>query len=725
MDLQALNPEQREAVEHVAGPTLVLAGAGSGKTRVLTYKIAHLVSQGVKPWRILAVTFTNKAAREMVERVEHLLEIPSRDLWIGTFHGICVRIIRREADRWGFRRDFTIYDRDDQASVVKKVLREMGLKAEGPYTPSRIIGVIGKAKNGGVSPDTFLEFVTGPDAPFLEKVYRRYEALLREAGAFDFDDLLLVPVDKFGKDPGCLAEWQNRFSYILVDEYQDTNIVQYRLMKLLSGNAGNVTVVGDDDQSIYSWRGADIRNILEFEREFRNVKTVRLEKNYRSTATILNAANAVVAHNESRMSKRLWTDGPEGQKVMLFECPDDREEANRVISSIEHERTENGFRLRDFVILYRTNAQSRLFEDVLRRRGLPYVIVGGTRFYERMEIKDILAYLRIVANPGDSVSFERAITTPRRGIGPKTIEMIEQFAARNHVTLLDALARAGEYLGGVTGKKTSEFYAILQTAAEMRAEKKKLDEIAQAIIERTGYELYLREEYQENADDRVENINELVTAMGEFVCETGEDPLSSYLAEVSLVADVDTWDENSEAVTLMTLHSAKGLEFSSVYIAGVEYGLFPLSRALESDAELEEERRLFYVGITRAKKLLHVSYAQNRLRYGSFGGGASLFIDELPKELIDFELVRSFHAPPKQRAEKPRKKIWDFEDYSQEIPEHAEEGAFGVGDFVLHPSFGRGRITEASGSGDALILTILFGAKKKKIMAKFAKLKRA
>jgi DNA helicase-2/ATP-dependent DNA helicase PcrA len=585
-----------------------------------------------------------------------------------------------------------------------------------------VLNIIGKAKNDGVSPEMFREFVTGPDAPFLEKLYRHYGNFMREAGAFDFDDLLLVTVEMFKKDPGCLAEWQNRFSYILVDEYQDTNYVQYRLMKLLSGNKGNVTVVGDDDQSIYSWRGANIRNILEFESEFRKVKTVRLEKNYRSTVTILDTANAVVANNMSRMSKRLWTDGSRGEKVRVFECFNDHEEAQRVVSSLEHEHAENGFRLRDFVILYRTNAQSRLFEDVLRRRGIPYVIVGGTRFYERMEIKDILAYLRTIANPDDLVGLERAITTPRRGIGPKTIDAIEKFAAGNHITLVDALGRSEEYLSGAMAKKAQEFYMILKTGIDMRTQKTALDEIAQSLIEKSGYELYLREEYPDSADDRVNNINELLTAMGEFVNETDEDDLSSFLAEVSLVSDVDRWDDRSDAVTLMTLHSAKGLEFPSVYIVGVEYGLFPLSISFDSEAELEEERRLFYVGITRAKNLLHISYANQRLRYGSFGGGASLFIDELPPELIDFEVAEPVHDVSFKHAARAGRKVAASEDYSQEVPEYDVNGGFSVGEFVRHPIFGRGRITDIKGSGDKLTLTILFGTKLKNIVVKFAKL---
>ena len=722
-DLSGLNPEQREAVEHTEGPTLVLAGAGSGKTRVLTHKIAYIVSRGTKPWRILAVTFTNKAAREMAERVEKLIGIPTKNLWIGTFHGICVRILRREAERWGFARDFTIYDRDDQISIVKKILKESGLDSNSQYAPSKVLGLIGKAKNDSIPPERMKELVTGPNAAKYEHLFRRYGEMMRQAGAFDFDDLLLKPVEMFQKDSESLQTWQNRFSYTLVDEYQDTNHTQYLLMKLLGGATGNITVVGDDDQSIYSWRGADIRNILDFEKDYENVKTIPLERNYRSTQNILNAANAVVVNNKSRMSKRLWTDGPEGDKVVVFECRNEHDEAERIVNTIESERSENNYRLRDTVILYRTNAQSRLFEDFLRRRAIPYVIVGGTKFYERKEIKDILAYLRLVVNANDTVSFERAITTPKRGIGAKTIEVIVRFAAEKGISPVDACGRIEEFTGGKMINKVKSFYTVLSSAVELRKQKTGIGEIVRTITESSGYELYLRNEYPENAEERIDNVNELITAMLDFVNESEEDDLSAFLAEVSLVSDVDTWDADSDAVTLMTLHSAKGLEFPSVYIAGVEEGLFPLSRTLEEQDSLEEERRLFYVGITRAEKILHLSYASYRQRYGSFSGGPSPFIGELPNDVIDFvappkyeytytDVVSQHTNPPKREEKGP--KVTAFEDYSQDVPDYGGIGMFNVGSYVRHPTFGRGKITAVSGEGENLKLTIMFGNQKKK-----------
>ncbi|MHB9029504.1 MAG: ATP-dependent helicase [Candidatus Latescibacterota bacterium] len=721
VNLDLLNPPQREAVLHCAGPTLVLAGAGSGKTRVLTHKIAYLVSQGLKPWEILAVTFTNKAAREMASRVESLLAIPVQGLWIGTFHGICVRILRREADRWGFKRDFTIYDRDDQISMVKRALADLNIAKES-LSPQRALGMIGKAKNDGLTPDMFEQVVEGRDAKLMAKVYRKYGELLRNAGAFDFDDLLLKPVEMFQQHPDSLGEWQERFAHILVDEYQDTNKTQYLLMKLLAAGHGNITVVGDDDQSIYSWRGANIQNILSFENDFRGVATVRLEDNYRSTSFILRAANEVVKNNKGRMVKELRTSRQGGAKVRLIEAWDDRDEADKVISSLSKERDALNLRLRDSVVLYRTNAQSRTFEDILRRRGIPYVIVGGIRFYERKEIKDVLSYFRLVANPMDPVSLVRAISVPKRGIGAKTVEAVEHYAAEKKITLLDALRQAGEYLsGGTMLRKVLDFSGTMDSLVELRGTVK-MDQLAQAVVEKTGYLSWLEGEEPETIEDRRENLNELITALAEFENTTTEDDLTAFLNEVTLVSDVDAWDDDTDAVTLMTLHAAKGLEFPSVYIAGVENGLFPLPQTLENDADLEEERRLLYVGITRAEDYLHISYARQRLRYGSFSGGASMFIQEIPFDVLEYDKpqpkVDPHQAYPRRQ---PVRNVMEFEDYSQDVPE-GDGGEFKVGDPVRSPTFGRGRITRITGTGESAILTIMFGVQEKKIVAKFGKL---
>ena len=719
VDLNALNPSQREAVEHIDKPTLVLAGAGSGKTRVLTYKITHLVFKGIKPWRILAVTFTNKAAREMASRVERLLNMPVQNLWIGTFHGICARILRMEADNWGFRRDFTIYDEDDQIRLIKKALKELGIPKDVLH-PSRVKHIIRKAKNDFVTPDELIKFAYGHDIKIITRTYSRYMKLLRDAGAFDFEDLLARPVEMFMKHPESLEKWKKKFDCILVDEFQDTNRTQYLLLKLLTGKSGKITVVGDDDQSIYKWRGADIQNILGFERDFAGVKTFRLEKNYRSTGIILKAANSVVKNNKGRMAKQLWTDRPDGDRVKILECLSDTDEAERIIASIEQEKCQYGLNLKDFVILYRTNAQSRPFEDVLRRSGIKYTIVGGVRFYNRMEIKDILAYLRFLANHNDIVSFTRAITTPKRGIGTKTIEAIEKFADEKKISLFDSLGRADEICSGAMAKKVEAFYDIMKLAAEISGTSG-FGNLAQKIIEKTGYEQYLEREDPDRFEDRLNNVNELITAMNEFENVTDANDLTAFLAEVSLVADVDAWDEECDVVTLMTLHSAKGLEFPSVYIAGVERGLFPLPVYVEDEADIEEERRLFYVGITRTEERLHISYALQRARYGSFSGGASMFVNELPFEVLDIESPEYSYSKLPLRNQ-PVRRAMEFEDYSQELPDYEEDGLYHVGSYVRHPSFGRGRITACSGSGDRATLTIKFGAREIKIRAKYGKL---
>jgi len=657
----------------------------------------------------------------MASRAEKLLEIPAKGLWIGTFHGICVRILRREAGQCGFKRDFTIYDRDDQLSAIKKVMGALGIN-KNRLNPSHALNIIGRAKNDFVPPDKLDEMISGQDSKLYIDIYRRYGEFLTAAGAFDFDDLLVRTVDIFSTYPDILNRWRRRFSHILVDEYQDTNHTQYLLIKLLCGDSGKVTVVGDDDQSIYGWRGANIQNILGFESEFKGVKTVRLEKNYRSTGNILTAANAVMTNNKKRMTKNLWTDRTNGAPVKIIECMSDLDEAEQVVASIERERRKHGNSLKDSVILYRTNAQSRSFEDVLIRRRTPYVIVGGLRFYERKEIKDILAYLRIIVNPDDTVSFSRAVTTPKRGIGSKTIEAIEKFASQEGITLINAIGRAGEVLSsGKILERLKEFHEMLHTLSEMRG-KAGLDEIGDALITMAQYEDLLENEYPDNFEDRINNVNELITAMGEYENITDEDDLSTFLAEISLMTDVDFWDEDADAVTLMTMHSSKGLEFPSVYIAGVERGLFPLPKSFDKQDELEEERRLFYVGITRAQERLHISYADSRMRYGSHSGGASMFVGELPEEALEFERPAGFSRMSRPIRNQPIRHAMEFEDYSQESSDNGEISPFPVGSYIRHPKFGRGQIIGCSGSEEDIVLKIRFGTQEKKIMPKYAKL---
>ena len=729
IDLSVLNQEQREAVTNIERPMLVLAGAGSGKTRVLTYKIAHLVSRGVQPWKLLAVTFTNKAAREMADRIEKLLDIPVKNLWIGTFHGICLRILRYEADRWGIKKDFTIYDRDDQLSVVKRALKELNVSKD-RLSPNQVLGIIGKAKSAMLTTDELAETVSGFDSEIIIKVVKKYNETLRSSGGFDFDDLLNVPVEKFRDDPETLQKWQSKFNHILVDEYQDTNRSQYLLMKMLAGDRGNITVVGDDDQSIYSWRGAVVENILSFENDFKDTKIVKLERNYRSTETILKVANEVVSRNRKRMSKKLWTDGAKGDPVKILPCYNDRDEAETVTGDIQKEQSEKGYELRDFVILYRTNAQSRSFEEVLRRRNIRYMIVGGLKFYERKEIKDILSYLKFLVNPDDIISFERSVGVPKRGLGDKTVEAIENFAVDKNTNVFEIIKDAGSYFNGSTLKKIEDYVQLMKELDSMRG-KEPIDKICLSLVNKIGFEEYLMKEFPENYSERIENVHELITAMSEFANEREGDDLSVFMTEVSLMTDVDSWDDDSGALTLMTMHSAKGLEFKSVYIAGVENGLFPLPQSFEDDRQMEEERRLFYVGITRAEKNLHISYADYRERFGSFSGGPSIFLKDIPASLLDKEteskpaIDKTSFGMSKYRRQGVPEYLSSSEAervIADDFGASGKAGVYKTGTIVSHPLFGRGKITGNSGSGDNLIYTISFSAGTKKISALYGKL---
>jgi len=590
----------------------------------------------------------------------------------------------------------------------------------GRVTPSEALNAISRAKSDFLGPEELEERLAGPVSRVLPEIFRRYEAVLREAGAFDFDDLLLKPVKMFDRFPESLAEWRGRFDYILVDEFQDTNRTQYILMKMLTGDSGRITVVGDDDQSIYSWRGADIGNILSFERDFKNVRTFRLQRNYRSTKTIIEAANSVVANNRKRMGKKLWTENESGEPIKILECGSDRDEAEAVVRSIEREMAAHNLSPGDFVILYRTNSQSRLFEDVLIKRGIRYTIVGGVRFYDRKEVKDILAYLRLMVNPADYVSFSRAVTTPKRGIGAKTIEKLERLSSRYGIDIIEALGRAAEVVSSrKLLKKLGEFRLQLQSLRDARG-KVPLDEYGKMLLETIRYMEYLREEYPGEYEERMDNVYELINAMGEFRNTEDGDALSNFLNEVTLMTDVDSWDDGKDVVTLMTLHAAKGLEFPSVYITGVEENLFPSlrSESVAAERELEEERRLFYVGMTRAEKYLHISYAALRRRFNAFSGGASMFIDELPRHLLAWETAET-PSPVKSRITRV---LSDFEDYSQEYPEQEDVSPFAVGSYIRHPKFGRGRIEACSGSGEDLVLTVRFGSRTKKIMPNYVRL---
>jgi DNA helicase-2/ATP-dependent DNA helicase PcrA len=720
--LSNLNPAQREAVTQVEGPVLVLAGAGSGKTRVLTHRIAYLVGKmGVSPEHILAVTFTNKAAGEMKNRVLGLLAREGVNIQMGTFHSICARILRREGHRLGYERSFSIYDEPDQLSLIKRVQEELGIPAD-RFSPKGFRARIEGAKHNLMTPGQFEEQALDDYEKKTALVYQRYQTALESHNAMDFGDLINKVVFLFQLHPRILARYQERFQYVLVDEYQDTNHAQYMLVNLLASRHRNLCVVGDDDQSIYGWRGADIGNILSFEKDYPDTHVVKLEQNYRSTQNILTAASHVVAHNRGRKEKTLWTEQDSGRSITLLEALDEQTEALTVLDKIQAERSREGRELFDFAVLYRINAQSRTFEDQLRRAGLPYVIVGGVRFYERKEVKDILAYLRVLVNPIDSVSLRRIINVPRRGIGPTTLGKLEALAAERGVSLLKAvrMAAASEELPAGLREKLSEFHGLFASLAD-RLEKLEVSEVVQEVIERTGYLRDLVAEGTVEAQTRAENVRELVVAAEEFAMRNEEATLLDFLEEVSLLTSVDTWDSSANAITLMTLHSAKGLEFPVIFIAGLEEGLFPLSRAMESQQELEEERRLMYVGMTRAKEKLYLSRAHWRRRWGSgMGTLPSRFLEEVPAELIEVEgygLGDLAAAGGGRTAGEGRATHRTYDDDDEFAPRVC------IGSVVRHPTFGIGRVMELSGYADDLKLTISFGGQTpKKILAKYAQL---
>lgn len=634
IDLNALNPQQRAAVEQTEGPLLVLAGAGSGKTRVLTYRVAYLMEKGVAPWHILAITFTNKAAREMADRVHALAGEASEDAWISTFHSCCARILRRDIEKLGYKRQFAIYDEDDRMSVIKAVAKELGLNDK-EYPPKQIRAVISDAKNRLLTPQEWLKESEGDfRSRKLFEAYQRYEQALRGNNALDFDDLLIKTLVLLTEHPPVLDYYRDKFRYILVDEYQDTNAAQYMLVRLLAGDRHNLCVVGDDDQSIYGWRGADLRNILDFEKDFPECVTIKLEQNYRSTGNILDAANQVIAHNRGRKEKALWTERDGGERIALYHAMDERDEA-AFIAAMVRKLIASGEIPGGIAVLYRTNAQSRVLEEAFVRGGTPYRVYGGLRFYERKEVKDLIAYMRALVNPDDDVSTRRIINEPKRGIGEATIEKLADYARENEMPLLSAVLDC-EHVSTLGGKKKQigEFAKLMIDLTELMYEKKP-SEFVEELIERTGYVKALEEDKSEENQNRIENIRELQGAVSEFERLNPEGGMPEFLENVALVSDLDAMSETGGAVTLMTLHSAKGLEFNEVFLAGMEEGVFPLTRAIFDDDQLEEERRLAYVGITRAKKRLFLSHARTRALYNTRSANElSRFVTEIPQRLI-------------------------------------------------------------------------------------------
>jgi len=725
--LNQLNSVQKQAVENTDGPVLVLAGAGSGKTRVLTFRIAHLVHSGLAaPWEILAMTFTNKAAGEMKERIKKLVNAEG-PLWIGTFHSVFAKILRWEAEALNYTRDFVIYDSDDQERLVKAIMAEMNISKD-QFTPRSINSAISNAKNNLKSPTQYLAEVNSYRGEVVGKVYPEYENRLRRNQAFDFDDLITIPIRLFTENPQILEKYRNRFKYILVDEYQDTNKAQYTLLRLLAEGHRNLCVVGDDDQSIYGWRGADIRNILDFEKDYPEAKTFRLEQNYRSTEAILTAANSVVRNNKGRKGKTLWTDIKGGEKVSAIEVQDDRQEAARVVEKIQEEVFSSKRTFKDFALLYRTNAQSRTLEEGLRRAGISYTIVGGVRFYERKEIKDILAYLKLITNPHDGISFKRVINYPARGIGATSLERFDGFAHTLQLGYFEALGRVEEIdsISPRIRKKMKEFHGLIQKYIDLKTEISP-NELVHALVDEVGLLRMYKEDTSDESQARLENIREFLAAVSEYAAQSDEPTLSEFLEQVALVSDIDQWDDRSNAVTLMTLHSAKGLEYPVVFITGLEEGLFPGFRSHDDPDAMEEERRLFYVGMTRAMEKLYLLYAQRRRVFNEISSKLpSRFLSEIDKNVLDHKQVVRVMAPERQsERQMPRRRIDQmFSDSMPDYESFSQEPSLGLepGMHVSHASFGRGKIAKLAGAGAKQTVVVKFeNGVTKKFLAQYAK----
>ncbi|MGH9397410.1 MAG: ATP-dependent helicase [Terriglobia bacterium] len=736
--LNQLNPAQREAVQLTEGPLLILAGAGSGKTRVITYRIAHLIlNLNVSPGRILAVTFTNKAATQMKERVAALLEGRAADgsPTISTFHSFCVRVLRRDIDRLGYHRDFSIYDEDDQQRLIKASSRELGLSEE-TLSARAAQSRISHAKNRGISPAELYRQATDAATEKLASVYERYEKKLRESNALDFDDLLLKTVELFDRAPDIRARYNEWFRYLMVDEYQDTNRIQYLLIRQLTEDHQNICVVGDEDQSIYRWRGADIENILSFEKDFPRAKIIRLEQNYRSTQLILDAASAVVGHNRARIGKKLWSDRTTGDRVSLYAAYDADEEAHFIADDMASTLDANPEAI--VGVLYRTNAQSRPFEEAMRRNGIAYQMVGGFRFYERAEIKDAMAYARLAVNPRDSAAFLRVVNVPARGVGASTVAALQSTAQRSGVSLWEALDQGlrENNLPSRAQKSMEGFHAILRRLiADHTA--LTLSEFFKAILDRTGYLKMLEAENLPEAQARIENLQELVNAAAE--AEGRGETLREFLDHAALVSGADQYNEHSR-VTLMTLHTAKGLEFNTVYLAGMEEGLFPHKLSQMENAALEEERRLCYVGMTRARARLILTWASHRRNYGEDylrSTRPSRFINEVPSALIEPLSAGSQSPKPKTSWGNAVNSVDSIEDFFSRRGESrrgglgAKPGSPGssrwtLGTRVRHAKYGLGTIVDSEGDGQDLKLTVSFpGYGKKKLIERYASLERA
>ena len=634
--IEGLNDKQKEAVLATEGPCLVIAGAGSGKTKVLTHKIAYLISEkGVKPYNILAITFTNKAASEMKQRVEKLVGDVAQEMWMGTFHSICVRILRRFIDRIGFDTSFLIFDTSDQKTVVKECLKALNIDDK-TFSDRSVLSEISNAKNEMLTPKAYQTKYAGEfRKEKIGQVYELYQKRLRENNAIDFDDIINYTIEILSENPDVLQYYTEKFKYVLVDEYQDTNKAQFTLVTILASRYGNITVVGDNDQGIYSFRGADISNILNFEKDFPGTKIIKLEQNYRCTGNILKAANAVIKHNENKYEKKLWTENEEGSLPCLYQAEDEYDEANYIVKQIEHLKTEEYLKPKDFVILYRMNAQSRAIEDILRRENIPYKIVGGLKFYERKEIKDAIAYLRLIYNPADNLSLKRIINEPKRGIGKTSLDKIQEISDKTGTSMYEIIKHAEEYDLNRVKANSDEFINLIEEL-RIKREELSISELLKEVLKKSGYTKALELENSVEAETRMQNLEEFLTVAIEFEDESADNTLAEFLESITLTSDIDEMQDEENSVTLMTLHSAKGLEFPVVFLVGMEEGIFPGYKSIGEPRELEEERRLFYVGITRAKQFLHLTCAKHRTIFGSTSYNAvSRFIKEIPDNLLD------------------------------------------------------------------------------------------
>jgi DNA helicase-2/ATP-dependent DNA helicase PcrA len=719
--LANLNEQQQAAVKTTEGPLLIMAGAGSGKTRVLTHRIAYLMAEKrVAPWNILAITFTNKAAREMKERVQALLGGAAEEIWISTFHSMCVRILRRDIDRIGIDRNFSILDTTDQLSVLKNILKEKNIDPK-KFDPRAILGTISNAKNELLTPEKFAKKANSYYEKIVSDVYEEYQKRLLRNHALDFDDLIMTTIQLFERVPEVLEYYQYKFQYIHIDEYQDTNRAQYVLVKMLASRFQNICVVGDADQSIYRWRGADIENILSFEKDYPNAKVILLEQNYRSTKRILQAANEVIENNVNRKPKKLWTENPEGQKIVYYEAMNEADEAQFVAGKIKEYVDSGKRRYSDFAILYRTNAQSRVMEEVLLKSNIPYQIVGGLKFYDRKEIKDILAYLRVIANPNDDISLLRIINVPKRGIGASSIDKIVSYASENGLSVFEALGEL-EHIGLSARIAASliEFRRQLEQWAQLQ-DYVSVTELVEEVLDKSGYREMLKAEKTLEAQSRLENIDEFLSVTKHFENVSEDKSLIAFLTDLALISDIDqlndTNGEDQDAVVLMTLHSAKGLEFPVVFLIGMEEGIFPHGRSLDDEDEMEEERRLAYVGITRAEEELFLTSAQMRTLFGHTSiNPVSRFIREIPEELVERVNKRTAWTSAAAGKQPTVRKIAVVSSAG------GEAVLWKVGDKVEHKKWGIGTVVSVRGEGEDKELDIAFPSPIgiKRLLAKFA-----